>query len=226
MSAAALPHTRRTGRSLPRWRVLRRAIALTMLAVAVLPVALRLYTVASYRDAITADLGEITGRTAIVFGAGVLSDSEPTEVLADRLAAAAELYRLGAVQRIILSGDGRPAGTHEPEVMRRAMLRLGVPDSALVLDDGGLRTRESCLRARNVFGVRRAVLVTQRFHLPRALYLCESAGLDAVGRAGDGRAYPWRWRAGWHLRETAATAAAWWDVEVAARAPSVIPFSR
>lgn len=226
MSIATLPRARRTNRPLPRWRLWRRALTVMLLALMLLPLLLRLYTIAVYQGAITDNLGETTGRTAIVFGAGVLPNGEPTDVLADRVSAAAELYRRGAVQRIILTGDGRPESTREPAVMRRAMLRQGVPDSALILDDGGLRTRESCQRARAVFGVTRAVLITQRFHLPRALLLCENAGLDVVGHAGAGKAYPWRWRVSWQARETAATTAAWWDVAVAARAPSIIPFSR
>jgi vancomycin permeability regulator SanA len=174
--------------------------------------ALRLYTVNRYDHAILAADRLDQGRTAIVFGAGILPDGEPTAVLYDRVATAAELYRLGKVEQIILSGDGQDIYHNEPEVMRRTAISFGIPESALTLDADGIRTFESCRRARDDFGVDHAVLITQRFHLPRALMLCESLGVDAVGVASDRRDYSWRWRLSWHARETAATSVAWWEV--------------
>jgi SanA protein len=210
MAVVTLPRTRRSTRSKPR-RLLRGILLAVLFAPLLLVAGLRLYTIVAYQSAIVAPAAVEPGRTAIVFGAGVLPDGQPTTVLYDRVAVAAELYRLGRVRQIILSGDGRPASTQEPEVMRRTALALGVPDAALLLDGGGLRTYESCERARSTFNVGDAVLVTQRFHLPRALFTCDAAGIDVVGVAGDRRRYPWRWLTSWHLRETAATAVAWWD---------------
>jgi SanA protein len=192
-----------------RWLRLTLLLAATgLVAVA----GLRLYTVGHYNGAIF-DPGDVpVGDTAIVFGAGILPGGEPTAVLYDRVATAAELYRLGKVERIVLTGDGRTDAHNEPRVMRWVALALGVPDGALLLDDAGLRTFDSCRRAKEAFGVATAILVTQRFHLPRALMLCESQGVAAVGVAGDRRSYSWRWRLSWQLRETAATAMAWWEV--------------
>jgi SanA protein len=211
MTAVPLPNRGPSARALPRWRALRRlvylALALALLAV----LGLRLFTILYYRGAIYDSADAPSGRVAIVFGAGVRLDGEPTDVLEDRVATAAELYRLGKVDRILLSGDGRPLSAHEPDAMRRAALRLGVPDAALILDDAGTRTFESCERARSVYGIRSAVLVTQAFHLPRALLLCGALGIDAAGVAGDRRPYPWRWRLNWQAREVAATAVAWWE---------------
>jgi vancomycin permeability regulator SanA len=133
--------------------------------------ALRLYTVHRYDKAILVAERLDEGRTAIVFGAGILPDGEPTVVLYDRVATAAELYRLGKVEQIILSGDGQDIYHNEPEVMRKTAVGFGIPESALMLDGDGIRTFESCRRARDEFGVEHAVLVTQRFHLPRALML-------------------------------------------------------
>jgi vancomycin permeability regulator SanA len=132
--------------------------------------------------------------------------------LYDRIATAADLYQRGVASRVILSGDGNDLYYDEPEVMRRAILRLGVPESALILDRGGVRTQETCRRARESLGVTSATLVTQAFHLPRALLLCESFGINVVGVAGDRRSYSWRWRVSWQARETAATAVAWLEV--------------
>jgi vancomycin permeability regulator SanA len=210
MAVVTLPRTRRSTRSRHR-RFLHWLLVSALLAPLLLVAGLRLYTVVAYRGAIVDPASIEPGRTAIVFGAGVLPDGRPTTVLYDRVATAAELYRLGRVHRILLSGDGRPASTQEPEVMRRTALSLGVPDAALLLDGGGLRTHETCARAREVFGVGGAVLITQRFHLPRALFSCAAAGIDAIGAASDRREYPRGWLASWHLRETAATIVAWWD---------------
>src|SRR5215212_9530873 len=143
---------------------------------------------------------------AIVFGAEVCPDGGPSRVLHDRVATAADLYRRGTVRRLLLSG-----GPGEPEAMRRAALRLGVPDSALLLDAGGLRTYDSCARAARLFGVARALLVTQRFHLPRALFLCAALGIDADGVAADRTRFPHRLAGFWALREVGATARAWRD---------------
>ena len=190
-------------------RLLLVGVAAALVAVA----ALRLYTVNRYDRAILAADRIDEGRTAIVFGAGILPDGEPTAVLYDRVATAAELYRLGKVEQIILSGDGQDIYHNEPEVMQKTAINFGVPETALRLDNGGIRTFESCRRARDTFGVERAVLVTQRFHLPRALMFCGSLGVDAVGVASDRREYSWRWRLSWQAREAAATTVAWWEAK-------------
>ena len=103
--------------------------------------------------------------------------------------------------------------------MRQAALDLGVPETALVLDYAGRSTYDTCYRAKAVFGVERAVLVTQTFHLPRALFICEALGLQAAGVSADRRAYRRFSLAWWNLREVIATANAWWDVTVAHPVP-------
>jgi SanA protein len=141
---------------------------------------------------------------AIVFGAGLYRDGTPMPVLADRVAAAVDLYKAGKVRKLILSGDNRVPDYNEPEAMRRYALSLGVPGEDLVPDYAGRRTYDSCYRARFVFNVRRAVMVTQDYHLPRALYLCSEMGIDAVGLASDRRAYRTLSVLQWNLREVAA----------------------
>jgi vancomycin permeability regulator SanA len=143
---------------------------------------------------------------AIVFGAGLRRDGTPTTVLADRVRAAVDLYRRGAVQWILLSGShGRG---DEPAAMRDFALQLGAPESALVLDRGGSRTYATCERARGVFGIDRALLVTQRYHLPRALATCTALGIDAAGAAADLHPYSSRSLWVWKLREFPATVVA------------------
>lgn len=118
---------------------------------------------------------------ALVLGAGVYSDGEPTQVLEERLRTALELYKTGKATWVLVSGDNRKANYNEPQAMRRWLQRRGVPADRIVTDFAGLRTYDSLQRASLVFGVRKAYLVTSDFHLPRALYLAHHLGLDAYG---------------------------------------------
>src|SRR3989304_1279557 len=153
-------------------------------------------------------------RVAIVFGAGLEHNGGPPPVLYDRVATAVELYKAGKVNRLLLTGDNRFVDYNEPEVMRQTALQLGLPDDALVLDFAGRRTYDSCYRARDIFGLNRAILVTQAFHLDRALYLCNSLGVDSLGVSADRRAYAASSMTWWSIREAAATVGAWFDLNV------------
>ena len=121
---------------------------------------------------------------AIVFGAGITPPGEPTPVLAERLDAAIWLLRHGKVKQLLLSGN---SDRHHDEVraMKRYALAHGVPAAALLEDPQGESTYATCSRARQVFGLSRALLVTQRYHLPRAVFIARSLGIDAVGVAAD-----------------------------------------
>ena len=121
------------------------------------------------------------GAPALVLGAGVYGDGEPTEVLEGRLQTALSLHREGRSPWFLVSGDNRRADYNEPQAMRRWLVKQGIPRTRIVEDYGGRRTYDSLRRAAVVFGIRRCVIVTSDFHLPRALYLAQAAGLDAVG---------------------------------------------
>jgi len=181
-------------------------------------IAFNLITHATYASRMYANVDAVpredTPRIAIVFGAGLTRSGGATPVLYDRVATAADLYQRGLVNKLLLTGDNRFIDYNEPEAMRQTALQLGVPDSALVLDYAGRRTYDSCYRAREIFGVSRAILVTQAFHLDRALYLCDALGLDSIGVVADRRDYTASSRTWWSIREAAATVAAWIDVNV------------
>lgn len=151
---------------------------------------------------------------ALVLGAGLRSDGSPTPALRDRVAAAADLYKTGTVKKLLMSGDNRFEWYNEPEAMRQLATRLGVPDEDIVLDYAGRRTYDSCYRAREIFDVERAVVVTQRFHLDRALYLCDALGIPSVGMVADRRLYTSPYRQFWQLRELAALVNAWLDIHI------------
>ena len=144
-------------------------------------------------------------RVAVVFGAGLLRDGSPTIVLRDRVQQAANLYFAGKAEKLLMSGDNRFANYNEPESMYQYALSLGVPPEAIVRDYAGRSTYETCYRAKAIFGLSAVVLVTQQFHLPRALFLCNLLGLDAVGVSADLRPYLRRSLLWWNLRELPAT---------------------
>ncbi len=173
---------------------------------------------AAYANRIYASMDDLPRddppRIAIVFGAGLTRSGEPTPALYDRVATAVDLYQHGLVSKLLLTGDNRFVDYNEPEAMRRAAVKLGVPDEDLVLDYAGRRTYDSCYRAHAIFGVNHAILVTQAFHLDRAMYLCDALGIDSVGVMADRRDYTAGSQTWWSIREAAATAAAWLDVNV------------
>ncbi|XVQ13275.1 SanA/YdcF family protein [Spirillospora sp. CA-255316] len=117
---------------------------------------------------------------ALVLGAGI-RDGQPSLSLAGRLDVAADLYRRGKVKVLLVSGDNRIKEYDEPTVMRDHLVKRGVPARKIVRDYAGRDTWDSCIRAKRVFGVERLTVVTQSFHLPRAVALCRAAGLDAWG---------------------------------------------
>jgi SanA protein len=162
-----------------------------------------------YADRIL-DLPEAPSRpTAIVLGAGLRRDGKPTTVLADRVRTAVSLYQAGKVNTLLMSGSVSD-GKDEPAAMRALALELGVADEDIIIDREGVRTFESCLRAADVFGINQAIVVTQRFHLPRALALCETHNVDAIGVSAD--MHPYRALTFWNLREIPASIRALWDV--------------
>jgi vancomycin permeability regulator SanA len=147
--------------------------------------------------------------TAIVFGAGLRRDGRPTAVLADRVSTAAQLFHAGIVENLLMSGSANSYGQSEADAMRAYAISLGVPDTAIMVDNAGARTYLTCVNARDRFGVTSALLVTQKFHLPRALVLCDVLGIAGDGVSADLREY--RAERFWSLRETAATLRALWD---------------
>ena len=120
---------------------------------------------------------------AIIFGARVYPDGQLCPVLEERVRAGVALYRAGKVRKLLMTGDNSRRSYDEVSAMKAYAVSQGVPPEDVVRDFAGFRTFDSCYRARSVFGVRRAVLVTQAYHLPRALYLARRLGIDAVGFA-------------------------------------------
>lgn len=158
-------------------------------------------------------------RVAIVFGAGLLRDGSAGPVLSDRVETAVQLYETGKAGKLLMSGDNSTANYNEPEAMRQYALKRGVPDEDIALDYAGRRTYDTCYRARHIFGVESAVLVTQGFHMPRALTLCNWFGVESIGVESNNRYFLKRFRAYWNFREVFAVFQAAWDMVIAKPIP-------
>lgn len=147
----------------------------------------------------------------IVLGAGVSGD-DVSQVLGDRLDTALLLYREGRAGKILLTGDHASKHYDEVAAMRKYLEARGVPSEALLLDGAGVDTFSSIARARMVYGVTRAIVVTQAFHLPRAVWLARALGIEADGAEADRRTY--RGAAWFQVREIISRTKAWVDVGV------------
>jgi SanA protein len=128
-------------------------------------------------------------RVAIVFGARVYNDGRLSAMLQDRVETAVQLYKAGKVQKILVSGDNRFADYDEPGRMMDYAISRGVPAADIQPDYAGRRTYDTCYRAKAIFQLDAAVLVTQDFHLPRALFTCRTLGVKAVGVRADLQSY-------------------------------------
>ena len=205
-----------------RWpaRRLIRTLSLAVLIVVAVPLSsvllIEARMEAETRGKIYHDVSVVPHRhVAIVFGAQVLPGGRLSVALAQRVDAAVALYQAGKVDELLLTGDNSSPGYDEPDAMRDYAVARGVSPGAIVLDYAGLRTYDSCYRAGKVFGVRsdEAILVTQDYHLPRAIYTCDELGVRALGfvaasfSASDDesaveREHPARWLAWWQATIT------------------------
>jgi SanA protein len=198
-----------------------RALLIGLLAVGGLVIPW-LIVVQTYASRILA-AGEVPPHpVGIVFGAGLRRDGRPSPILADRVRTAVELYRSGKIRTLLLSGSASP-GYDEPEAMRRLALELGVPDEHLLVDRGGSRTFETCRRAKMEFGVQHAILISQRFHLPRALAICQGLQIRALGVYADRHSDQGATRRSWQLREIPATLIAYLDLALSRREDTRAP---
>ena len=149
---------------------------------------------------------------AIVLGASVYPNGTPSPWLRYRLEVAAGLYESGRVDAILVSGDNGRTTYDEPSAMRDYLVKIGVPSEAVALDYAGFDTYGTCVRATKIFGIDEAIIVTQDFHEPRAVFACRSAGLQVEGVADTrARAYRSTWVKSW-LRERLAAIKAVADV--------------
>ncbi|MDM7829756.1 SanA/YdcF family protein [Cellulomonas edaphi] len=204
----------------PRRRRRRRRLVWLAAAAVVLVLLAPLLVVQGVGLAHTRSLGDVPDTpVALVLGAGLRPDGSPSTYLRRRLDAAVSLYERGAVQVVLVSGDNGTTTHDEPGAMRDYLLQAGIRADRIVLDAAGFDTHDSCVRAHEVFGVRSAVVLTQDYHLPRALFSCAAAGMDVTGAPVSASSVQPRQAVAWRLREIPASYKAAWDALVG-RAPA------
>ena len=150
-----------------------------------------LYVVKTTEAQILASDAAVTGEwdCVLVLGAGVRPDGSPSDMLYDRVRTGLDLYHGGAVPKLLMSGDHGRSEYDEVGCMLGLALEDGVAAADVFLDHAGFSTYESLVRAKEVFGAESLVIVTQKYHLHRALYIAEALGMDAVGVSADRRRY-------------------------------------
>ena len=146
----------------------------------------------------------------IVFGAGIKRNNEPSDILADRIKVAVDLYDNKKVKKILMSGDNSTLDHNESFVMKEYAVSLGVKEDDIILDFAGFNTYSTCVRAKEIFNISDAILVTQDYHLNRALYLCNKVGVDSVGVNSDLRNYILQFK--FSFREVFAFVDSWFNV--------------
>jgi SanA protein len=158
-----------------------RALALLVGALVLVVAASNAYIALSTRGESTNDISELShAQAAIVPGAQVRPDGTMSLMLADRVDRTAKLWRAGKVDRILVSGDHGRWTYDEPDTMRLALMKAGVPGRVIFTDHAGFNTRATMIRAKRIFDVSSAIVVTQPFHMDRSLYLAKEAGIGEV----------------------------------------------
>jgi SanA protein len=151
-----------------------------------LPVIARAYIHCASREHIYSDTEKVPySRVALVLGAGIRPDGQLSVLLKDRVDAGIRLYKMGKVDKLLMSGDNRVTHYNEPMRMRDYAVKKGIPAEDVAMDFAGRRTYDSIYRGRHIFGLREMIVVSQGWHLDRALYLCDHVGVKAWGFAAD-----------------------------------------
>ena len=130
----------------------------------------------------------------LILGCGVHSDGSPSDMLHDRLRRGVELYELGAAPKLLMSGDHGRKGYDEVDAMKHFAVDADIDSDDVFMDHAGFSTYESMYRAKEIFQAKRIIIVTQEYHLYRAIYIAESLGLEAYGVSSDYRAYSGQFR--------------------------------
>jgi SanA protein len=161
----------------------RTIILISFLALFALLLAIPLGIVWSGKKAIYVDVGSAEPvEVGIVFGAGLTINGDPSDALMDRLTVAAELFTQEKIKTILVSGDNRFENYNEPEVMAKTLEEVfEIPEEHIVIDYAGRRTYDTCVRASEIWSVDRAILITQGYHLPRAIWTCSRLGIESTG---------------------------------------------
>ena len=173
---------------------MKRVVIVVLIIIAIIVVAvlgINFYVVLSTKNKIISEeqAKQIEGVECIlILGAGIWGD-KPSPMLEDRLLQGIELYNQGVAPKIIMSGDHTKEDYDEVNVMKNFAIEHGVPSEDIFMDHAGVSTYDSMYRAKEIFGLSKIVVVTQEYHLYRALYVADSMGIECYGIASDPREY-------------------------------------
>lgn len=149
---------------------------------------------------------------AMILGASVKADNTPSDALRDRLLVGKQLYDEQKAGKLLITGDDGSYRADEIPVMRSFLVSQGIPEKDIIADGQGYRTYESCKRAKTEYGITKTIIVTQRFHIARALYLCNALGVDSIGVTSDLQTYIKN--VDFWIRDLAASFKAWIDLKI------------
>lgn len=168
------------------------ALMASVIVVVVLVFTTNMYMVQTTEGRIVPDeqLKALKADCVIILGAGVYKDNKPSPMLKDRLDEGERLYKAGIASKILVTGDHGQSHYDEVNVMKKYLINAGVPSKDIFMDHAGFTTYDSMYRARDVFGVKKAIVVTQEYHMYRALYICDSLGIKAYGANAAKIRYP------------------------------------
>lgn len=173
------------------------------------------------KDEIISEINALpNSSTALVLGAGMDADGTMTDLQEDRVIQGINLYKSGKVKKLLMTADDGRRWVNEVDAMREYAIAAGVPEEDILMDRGGIRTYASCRNAREVFALDKVIAVSQSFHLPRIIYLCEAMGIKTVGYPADLRQYNISsvvWTI--DIREVLARVKAWIEVGVLDKVP-------
>ncbi len=169
--------------------------------------------ISSYKKYIITEIDSVpTSSVALIFGAGVRPNGTLSDALEDRVLTGIDLYKEEKVKKLLMSGDNGRKTYDEVTAMKKFAVEKGVPEEDIVLDYAGFDTYDTCYRAREIFDLKKdVVLISQSFHLPRALYVCRRLGVESIGLTADRRVYATNL---WGYRESLARIKAVLDVEI------------
>lgn len=157
---------------------------------------------------------------AMVFGGGMLENGDETPMQYDRVEVGVQLYKEGKVGKLLITGDDGRRVVNEVDTMKQHAIEKGVPESDIVVDPAGLRTYESCYRAKEIYGITHAIGVSQDFHLSRIIYFCSRHGINIVGFSADKRVYDNQMKM--EVREAFARVKGWWQQEITKPKPTYL----
>ena len=168
------------------WKIFKWTAVIGIVTIIISCIGARWYIHSNAKGRVYSDISQIpSSRVAMVLGAGVRPDGQLSLLLRDRVNTSISLYKARKVVKLLMSGDNRFTHYNEPERMKDYAIGQGVPAADIVCDYAGRRTYDSVYRAKHIFGIDKMIIISQEFHLDRAIFLSDHIGINATGLTAD-----------------------------------------